>query len=343
MITPLLRIELLGGLRIWHQAQPVSQIRSPRLRSLLTYLLLHQHIPPTRQHLAFLFWPDSSETQARTNLRKLHSQLRQALPEADRYLWSDSHGIGWCNDGTAWLDVADLRHHLERLAQVQRRDETIPRSHLEAIASLYQGELLPSCYDEWIVPIRQQFHDASSQAIRLWVDRLAADGQIDIALHQARRLIELNPLEEADYRRLMELYIAAGDRTGALYIYERCVRVLGKELDVPPTWETRALYQRLRHSRAEAVQVEALAPTLLLDLLVSVAIMLIKLRHIEQAVSLLTLTCRHPMTPALRRQQAQDQLQALADQLPAPVWGAAVSSGNTMTVEEAVRNLEIFL
>ena len=37
--------------------------------SLLAYLLFHRDTPQPRQHLAFLLWPDSSESQARTNLR----------------------------------------------------------------------------------------------------------------------------------------------------------------------------------------------------------------------------------------------------------------------------------
>ena len=44
---------------------------SARAESLLAYLLLHREAPQPRQRLAFLLWPDSSEPQARTNLRHL--------------------------------------------------------------------------------------------------------------------------------------------------------------------------------------------------------------------------------------------------------------------------------
>ena len=36
-----------------------------------------------RQQIAFIFWPDSTEAQAFTNLRKLFFDLRQALPHAN--------------------------------------------------------------------------------------------------------------------------------------------------------------------------------------------------------------------------------------------------------------------
>ncbi len=55
----------------------------PRLQTLLAYLLLQCQAPTARQQIAFQFWPDSSEKQAHTNLRKLLFQLRNALPDPD--------------------------------------------------------------------------------------------------------------------------------------------------------------------------------------------------------------------------------------------------------------------
>ncbi len=35
-----------------------------RLQLLLAYVTLHRNLTLSRQHMAFLFWPDSSEKQA---------------------------------------------------------------------------------------------------------------------------------------------------------------------------------------------------------------------------------------------------------------------------------------
>ena len=48
---------------------------------LLAYLLLHRSAPQSRQHIAFLHWPDSPESTARSNLRWLLKELRAALPQ----------------------------------------------------------------------------------------------------------------------------------------------------------------------------------------------------------------------------------------------------------------------
>lgn len=84
-----LQISLFGELQITCNERNLTTISTPRLQSLLAYLLLHQQTPLQRQELGHLFWPASGEAQARTNLRNLVHLLRRALPEAERYLLSD--------------------------------------------------------------------------------------------------------------------------------------------------------------------------------------------------------------------------------------------------------------
>jgi len=82
-----LHIHLLGDFYMEYDGELVTAVDSTRLQSLLVYLLLHSHALQPRHHIAFCFWPDSSERQARNNLRKTLHQLRhslpQPLPEAD--------------------------------------------------------------------------------------------------------------------------------------------------------------------------------------------------------------------------------------------------------------------
>jgi len=90
---PVLHITLLGEFRLDFGDTPVTVVNAPRLQSLLAFLLLHRAAPQPRQHLAFLLWPDSTEAQARTNLRKHLHHLRRALPNLDRFLHSDTQAL----------------------------------------------------------------------------------------------------------------------------------------------------------------------------------------------------------------------------------------------------------
>jgi DNA-binding SARP family transcriptional activator len=80
----MLRMRLLGDFTLARGDEPVSGVTTARLCSLLAYLALHRDTPQFRHHLAFLFWPDSSEAQARNNLRQTLHTLRAALGTTPR-------------------------------------------------------------------------------------------------------------------------------------------------------------------------------------------------------------------------------------------------------------------
>ena len=98
----MLSVSLLGDFQISHAEKPVTGIDTPRLQSLLTYLVLHRGAPQSRAHLAFIFWPDTSEAQARTNLRNLLHHLRHALPEVDTYLYASGQALQWRPCRASW-------------------------------------------------------------------------------------------------------------------------------------------------------------------------------------------------------------------------------------------------
>jgi hypothetical protein len=75
-----MRISLFGNLRISFAGRPVKSVNTNRLHSLIAYLVLHGDTPQPRERLAFILWPASSESQARTNLRQLLHHLKRASP-----------------------------------------------------------------------------------------------------------------------------------------------------------------------------------------------------------------------------------------------------------------------
>src|SRR5919202_83466 len=101
-----LHLHLLGGFRALAGERPLAGFDAPRLQSLVARLVLHAGVPQPRQQLAYLYWPDSAERQARTNLRQLVYNLRLALPDADRYLADEGRALAWRADAPFTLDVA---------------------------------------------------------------------------------------------------------------------------------------------------------------------------------------------------------------------------------------------
>ena len=102
---------------------------SARAESLLAFLLLHRNAPQPRQRLAFLLWPDSTERQAHTNLRKVLHTLRRALPDADRLLEVGPRTLRWRADEPVELDVEQF-------------EQALAEGRLEEALETYAGELL---------------------------------------------------------------------------------------------------------------------------------------------------------------------------------------------------------
>src|SRR3712207_1407561 len=107
----MLKVYLLGTFRLDHGGEYNLAVQTSRLQTLLAYLLLHDRGPIARQQLAFVFWPDSSEAQARANLRGLVRRLREALPDHEHLLLVTDQRLQWRHEG-CWVDVVALRHAL---------------------------------------------------------------------------------------------------------------------------------------------------------------------------------------------------------------------------------------
>ncbi len=233
--SSILHVRLLGGFGLEFEGRPVTTVDAPRLQSLLAHLILHRDERVPRERLAYLFWPDSEESQARTNLRQALHLLRRALPDSERFLETESRAVRWRDDAPVEFDVAEF----ERLAAGTGRES------LEGAVGLYSGALLPDCYDDWIIPERDRMHEAFLAAAERLAELLEHDRDYRTAIPWARRLLDEDPLDEGSCQRLMRLHALAGDRAGALRVYHGFATALARETGVEPGPATREAYERL--------------------------------------------------------------------------------------------------
>jgi DNA-binding SARP family transcriptional activator/predicted ATPase len=255
---PTLHLRLLGDFNLLYSDQQVTSLNTTRLRSLLAYLVLHRDVPQQRQHLAFLFWPDATEAQARNNLRQLLHQLRQAFPAVEHFLSADTHMLHWHPVTPFHLDVAEFEQTLTLADAATQRNEQHPlQAALEQADSLYRGELLPGCYDEWILPERDRLRQRHLQVLEQLLRLFEGRGDHVTAIRYAQRLSGLDPLSEDLYRRLMRLFALNNDRASALHVYHTCVTTLQRELGVDPDPATREAYERLMHQETPVIPARA--------------------------------------------------------------------------------------
>nr|MBP8948503.1 hypothetical protein [Promineifilum sp.] len=244
-VAPLLTVQLLGSFQMAEGAHPVIGMNQARLQELLVHLVLRRDRPVPRRAIAFLFWPDSTEKQALTNGRHLWHRLRQAIPEAGRFLAADDLSVQWRDDPRCQVDVIAFETALaraERAADPAERAEQLQRA-----TALYGGELLPGCYSDWLLVERERLARANARALRQLIALHEASRQYPAAIGFARELLRHDFLDEPTYTDLMRLCALNGDRAAALHTYHTCATVLRRELDVEPGQVAREMYQHLLH------------------------------------------------------------------------------------------------
>ncbi|HSM58278.1 MAG TPA: BTAD domain-containing putative transcriptional regulator [Candidatus Sulfomarinibacteraceae bacterium] len=246
-----LYVDLLGDFSLLYGDEPVTSFFQGRLQALLAYLLLHREAPQSRQRMAFLFWPDSGEHHARNSLRQLLFQLRRSLPAAEQFVQIETKTVQWRVDAPFVLDVLDFEGDLELAALAAKEKHTLlERTALESAVRRYRGELLPSCYDEWLLPERERLRRAHTVAMERLIVLAETQRDYAAAIEHAERLLRHDPLHETTYRRLMRLHALRHDRASALRVYHKCITVLERELGVEPNAETQETYRRLLNMKA---------------------------------------------------------------------------------------------
>jgi DNA-binding SARP family transcriptional activator/Tfp pilus assembly protein PilF len=228
-------------------------LSQPRRLSLLIYLAAaeprgsHQ-----RDKLLGLFWRDYEQKRARAALRRALYFLKETLGEGV-LVGRGKERVG-LNPDRFWCDTWELRDAL---------DEGRPTRALE----IYVGELLPGFFvsdawgfEEWLEVERAALRRTAQTAAVELADRDEAAGGTVAAAGWLRRSLEIVPDDEVTVRRLMTLLAEAGDRAGALRVFDTLERRLATEFDAEPSRPTRALADRLSR-QDDAVLVSPLRVT----------------------------------------------------------------------------------
>ena len=243
-----LEVRLLGAVEVILDGRRLGAFNSLRLQRFLALITLRRDLQH-RSRLAFELWPDSDERQARTNLRKLLHDFRHSLPDIGEFVQIDNEIVRWIPTGPSEVDVLRFR-------------DAIAAGDLELAARLYSGDLLPACYDDWVLDERAKLRaEAYGVLVRL-TDEAAGRDDHEATIRLAQRIIDLEPTDEAAVRIQMEAHLALGDRGAALRSYHRYAEVLERDLALEPGEAIGAMYRQLRANtpNREELQGEDAAP-----------------------------------------------------------------------------------
>lgn len=247
----MLKIHLLGPPLVTLNGEPITKLRSDKVRALLAYLAVEAEQPHRREKLAGLLWPDYPESSARANLRRALADLRKGIGDElvePPYLMTNRQTIRFNRGSEAWVDVISFTSHSRA---TKSNNHLVIQGWMEAV-DLYQGEFMEGfslpdsiAFEDWQLLNREHYHRQVLETLYRLSDALEADGEIESALPYAWRQVEIEPSKENAHRQIMRLLALSGQRDAALAQYKACRDVLAKELGVEPAPETQELYEQV--------------------------------------------------------------------------------------------------
>ncbi len=244
-ILQLLKLSVLGPLRLALDEAEISELDSVKAQALLCYLAVNGRTH-SRQALASLLWGDMPEANARRNLRGVLMKLREWL---DPYLVITTQTVAFNRAAAYWLDVEQF------VAGVPARGGVLPSlAQLQHSAGLYRGDFLAEFYvrdapdfEAWQQQQRQELHQQAIVVHHLLAGKLAETGDWEASVHLARRLVTLDVTREASQQLLMRLLAESGQRVAALAQFEQYRERLWAELGVAVSADTAVLAEQIRN------------------------------------------------------------------------------------------------
>ncbi len=222
----------------WHTLRLV--LVQPKRLSLLVYLALRNGREfASRDTLLALFWPELDDQHARGALRQALRFLRRSLGESvvvrrgegEIGLWQQEF---WC-DAVAFDRACDAGETADA-AGLYRGD---------FLDGFHASEVAPE-FDFWLETERTRLRGRAAQVAWAIAERHQAGADPRLAVEWARRATGLCPDDEDAQRRLITMLGQAGDRAGAVRVYQQFSRRLEQEFGVEPTAATRSLIGSLR-------------------------------------------------------------------------------------------------
>lgn len=247
-----LRIRTLGRFTVQLDRQVVTssvKARHQRPLALLQVLIAFGGRGVHADLLSQALWPDAEGDKAQNAFDVTLHRLRKLLDLKDLFLVHDRRLT--LNSELAWVDVWAFEravNHAERL--LEQLDEPDAAWQLacseEHLLPLYQGAFLErEAARPWTLSLRERLRSKLlrhiSEAGRMW----ETNGEWERAIRYYRKGLEIDPLIETLYQRLMLCFRHTGRISQALATYHRCRAILAEQFRIEPSRATRELYHSL--------------------------------------------------------------------------------------------------
>jgi two-component SAPR family response regulator len=253
----MVEVQLFGKFTLRrHQSQHYG-LHSHKAMELFCYLLLFRERAHHRDYLADTLWGNSVTPGSRQSLRKALWQLNTALKpilgsSCEELILADEEWIRVNPDYDIWVDVDEFKRIYSSLRCVP--DHQMDAQYFQAGMSgvgLYQGDLLQGWYQDWCHYERERLKGNYCDLLGKLVDYCENIGDLDTAIENSKRLLDIDRSNEHAYFHLMRLYYLKGDRISAIRQFEACRQVIMQEYHLDPDVSMQDIYNQIINGKPE--------------------------------------------------------------------------------------------
>ena len=247
-----LRIYLAGEVAVERGESLLREadLPGPQGRLAFVYLVAERQRAVAQAELADVLWPHRLPPSWPVALSAVISKLRHMLArvglDREPIIANAFHCYQFRPPADTWIDLeaaAAAVHHAEGALLANQPQAAYGPSLIAT--TIARRPFLVGEDGTWVSARRDWLADILVRALDCRVEALLANGELTLALDQARTAVELEPYRESGYRRLMRVLMERGDRAEAIRVYHDCRRRLSTELGVAPTAETELLAREL--------------------------------------------------------------------------------------------------
>lgn len=218
--VPALRVEVLHQFRVLvdgqHVILPVDSAR-------VVARLVVEDRTCARSTIAAVLWPERSDRDAATSLRRALWRLNRDVPGL-----LDRASRQVCLARGVEADLAEIRRLADAVAQAN------PLVSAHAVR-LLEGDLLPEWSDAWLDVHRESLRQVRLHTLEALARNDLEAGRPGSALQAALAAAGLDPLRESAHRIVIDAHLAEGNTAEALRHYAQFRDLLWEELRLRPS------------------------------------------------------------------------------------------------------------
>lgn len=241
-----LNVQMLGGFSLSFGEYRISceDKRSPRVWTLLAYLLFFHERPVPAEELIRILWNDSSNNPTnalKTTLHRARALLDTLKPGAGHEMLLASKGsYCWNPEFPIKLDCQEMEWYVQ---QAEKNSEQ-QLEHLLSALKLYKGSFLGSQPSEiWSLPYSAFYQQLYMEVLSRTIPLLEESHRYEEAVELCRKALTHDPYSEMTYQFLMRNLMMLKQRKQVITVYEEMSKLLLSNFGVMPDQESRAIYR----------------------------------------------------------------------------------------------------